>query len=196
MKRTDYFATPVYQFDIVTDHVKLLEWAYVANKQPVNIHGGKQSFNTADKQNNAKMEHVFPMALQFLKNDIQTCIDKVAMELEFPKCDLQNYWLNINPYGGSNDIHNHPNSLLVANYYINVPGKDMGDIVIHRQDDSQYYTSFVPTKNNITYRSININPYTGLLVVFPGWVKHSVTTNLNKEHDRVSLSMNFGRIKQ
>ena len=196
MKRVDYFATPVFQFDLVTDNKRLLDWAYQANTQDINLHGGKQSFNTADKKNNAKMEHVFPLSLQYLKSDIQTCIDKVAVDLDFPKCDLQNYWLNINPFGGSNDAHNHPNSLLVANYYVNVPAKDMGDIVVHRQDDSQYYTSSIPNKTNITARSISITPYTGLLVVFPGWVKHSVTTNLNKEHDRVSLSMNFGRIRQ
>jgi hypothetical protein len=83
----------------------------------------------------------------------------------------------------------------VANYYVNVPAKDMGDIVVHRQDDSQYYTSSIPNKTNITQRSVSITPYTGLLVVFPGWVKHSVTTNLNKEHDRVSLSMNYGKIR-
>jgi uncharacterized protein (TIGR02466 family) len=163
MKRVDYFATPVFQFDLVTDNKRLLDWAYQANTQDINLHGGRQSFNTADKKNNAKMEHVFPLSLQYLKNDIQTCIDKVAIDLDFPKCDLQNYWLNINPFGGSNDAHNHPNSLLVANYYVNVPAKD--------------------------------TPYTGLLVVFPGWVKHSVTTNLNKEHDRVSLSMNYGKIR-
>lgn len=195
MIREDYFATPVYQFDLKSDNQPLIDWAYKVNEQPLNSNGGKQSFNTADKKNDASMQHTFPLPFQYLQNQIQDYINEVSNDLNFPKCELQNYWLNVNPYGGSNDVHNHPNSLLVANYYINATTDNMGDIVIHRQDDSQYYTSAIPNKTNITQRSIHIKPYTGLLVVFPGWVKHSVTTNLNEENDRISLSMNYGRIR-
>ena len=121
-------------------------------------------------------------------------INIVAKDLDIGDCRLQNYWGNVNPQGSCNDTHNHPNALLVANYYVSAPGSDMGDLIVHRDDEAQYYVSQIAKRNNITERQINITPYTGLFVVFPGWVKHSVNTNLNSK-DRISISLNYGRIK-
>lgn len=197
MNRVDYFATPVFTFDVQYDNESLVAWAKQKNDmQDPNQHGGMQSFNTADKLNNDTMQHNFPFAFVNLQKILQGHIDTVASELEFPKVNLQNYWLNVNPYGSCNDVHNHPNALLVANYYIKAPSTSIGDIVIHRDDESQYYTSSIPNKNKITQRRVNVTPHTGLFIVFPGWVKHSVNTNLDKNNDRISLSLNYGRTQK
>jgi uncharacterized protein (TIGR02466 family) len=187
--RTDYFATPVYKFDIVYDNDKLENWIRGINKNvSKNIHGGFQSF---EKET---MEYQLPYNFADLESMLQEKINVVANDLDIGDCRLQNYWGNVNPQGSCNDTHNHPNALLVANYYVSAPSSDMGDLIVHRDDEAQYYVSQIARRNNITERQINITPYTGLFVVFPGWVKHSVNTNLNSK-DRISISLNYGRIK-
>jgi uncharacterized protein (TIGR02466 family) len=101
-----------------------------------------------------------------------------------------NFWFNVNPKGSYNTLHNHQDSILSGVYYIDIPDENMGNIEFHRDDEAQYYipenldryTQFTSTK--ATYK-----PETGLLLIFPSWLKHFVQGN-QSEHLRISMSFN------
>ena len=109
---------------------------------------------------------------------------------------MMNMWININPPGGSNRTHTHPNSMFSGVYYVSTP-KDCGNIVFQRPDIQLQlsYTSkygvidgsngnplnspewWKPSKQNTCY-------------IFPSFMSHWVEPNCSKE-DRISLSFNL-----
>ena len=105
---------------------------------------------------------------------------------------LGNMWANINPPGGMNQPHIHPNSLFSGVYYvksnpqagrlkiydprpgaqINMPARKPGD----------------PGKD--LWRDANIEPIPGRIIMFPAWLWHSVEPN-QSDNTRISVSFNF-----
>ena len=69
--------------------------------------------------------------------------------------------------------------------------KNMGNIEFYRDDDSQYYLPPLESYNGFTKQKHVIEPEAGMLLLFPGWVKHAVQGN-RTNRDRVSISFNYG----
>ena len=105
---------------------------------------------------------------------------------------LGGMWANVNPPGGMNRAHMHPNSLWSGVYYVKAP-KNCGVLKI---DDPRTSAAMsrprikegdIPTR---LYREINCQPITGRLIMFPSWVTHCVDPN-DSDDIRISISFNF-----
>ena len=105
---------------------------------------------------------------------------------------LGNMWANINPPGGMNRAHQHPNSLWSGVYYIKAP-KNSGQLKI---DDPRSSASMVrpsqkkgekPTR---LFRETHYEPIAGRCIMFPSWLMHCVDPN-NSNDIRISVSFNF-----
>ena len=105
---------------------------------------------------------------------------------------LGNMWANINPPGGMNRAHQHPNSLWSGVYYVKAP-KNSGHLKI---DDPRSIASMsrpqqkegpVPAR---LYRETHYEPKAGRLIMFPSWVMHCVDSN-ESDDIRISVSFNF-----
>ena len=105
---------------------------------------------------------------------------------------LGGMWANVNPPGGMNRAHMHPNSLWSGVYYVKAP-KNCGVLKI---DDPRTSAAMsrprikegdIPTR---LYREINCQPITGRLIMFPSWVTHCVDPN-DSDDIRISVSFNF-----
>ena len=105
---------------------------------------------------------------------------------------LGNMWANINPPGGMNRAHQHPNSLWSGVYYVKAP-KNSGNLKI---DDPRSAAAMsrpmmkegpVPAR---LYRETNYEPIAGRLIMFPSWVMHCVDSN-ESDDIRISVSFNF-----
>jgi uncharacterized protein (TIGR02466 family) len=115
--------------------------------------------------------------------------NQVCIEAKLPSIKLDNLWFNINIPGSYNSIHIHQNSILSGVYYIDVPEENMGDIEFFRSDDSQYFLK----NNEQTFFGTERVVYkakAGVLLIFPGWLRHSVQSNMSKQN-RISMSFNF-----
>ena len=99
-------------------------------------------------------------------------------------------WANVNPAGGFNPPHAHPNNYLSGVYYIAIPegeGKiQFEDPRAQAQVMMPAVTEFTPYNGNCV--SLTIKP--GRLLVFPAWLSHSVPANRSAEH-RISMSFNL-----
>ena len=105
---------------------------------------------------------------------------------------MGNMWANINPPGGYNMPHVHPNSHFSGVYYIKTP-KDSGKLVCN--DPRAGEQLIMPTRKKGTppkelWREVHLDPVEGRIIIFPSWLWHCVEPN--KSNDiRISVSFNF-----
>ena len=105
---------------------------------------------------------------------------------------LGNMWANINPPGGMNMPHIHPNALFSGVYYVKSQPNCGRLKIMDPRPGSQLY---MPARKSgdpgrDMWKDANIEPITGRIIMFPAWLWHSVEEN--KSNDiRISVSFNF-----
>ena len=105
---------------------------------------------------------------------------------------LGNMWANINPPGGYNQSHLHPNSLFSGAYYIKA-SPNSGRLVL--MDPRPGVQQNMPTRKpgklpRELWRETYYDPVPGRIIMFPAWMWHKV--EINKSNDtRISVSFNF-----
>ena len=105
---------------------------------------------------------------------------------------LGNWWININGKYDYNTPHDHQNSVLSGTYYVSVPEENMGDLLLHRGDNAEFFlTSKVKREQTMANAmSIPCPVKESMFYLFPSWVKHSVERN-NTNSERISIAFNF-----
>jgi uncharacterized protein (TIGR02466 family) len=126
--------------------------------------------------------------LKELLSQILSVTDSVAKELSLQNLRLTNLWANINKPYNYNQLHVHPGAILSGTYYIKKPANS-GSIEFMRSDGGEHFTN-PNQKSFFTDGWAIFEAVQGTLVIFPGWLKHSVGANLSTE-DRISISFNF-----
>ena len=105
---------------------------------------------------------------------------------------LGNMWANINPPGGMNRAHQHPNSLWSGVYYIKAP-KNSGHLKI---DDPRSSAAMSRPRQKEgekpprLYIETHYEPIAVRCIMFPSWLMHCVDPN-NSNEIRISISFNF-----
>ena len=105
---------------------------------------------------------------------------------------LGNMWANINPPGGMNRAHQHPNSLWSGVYWIKTP-ENCGDLKI---DDPRSSAAMCRPRQKPgemparLYRETHYKPIAGRCIMFPSWLMHCVDPNESND-TRISVSFNF-----
>jgi len=106
--------------------------------------------------------------------------------------NLGNMWANINPAGGYNKPHVHPNSLFSGVYYVKTP-PNCGQLIC--QDPRPGIQTCMPNRKKgqppkHLWREVHLQPQENRAIMFPSWLWHSVQPNQSNE-DRISISFNF-----
>ncbi len=100
-------------------------------------------------------------------------------------------WANVNRAGHYNQLHAHPDSTWSAVYYVDAgdaPPKDntyAGCLTLHSPNLAMSNTFFV----NVLPDRKFVRPETGLMVLFPSFMQHSVEP-YHGENPRISLAFN------
>jgi uncharacterized protein (TIGR02466 family) len=105
---------------------------------------------------------------------------------------LGNMWANINPPGGMNRAHQHPNSLWSGVYYVKAP-KNCGHLKVDDPRSSASMVRPIQKEGQLPprlYREAQYEPIDGRLIMFPSWLMHCVDPNESNEI-RISVSFNF-----
>ena len=189
MHRELHFPTPVYIADIKHPTLNqelerdIMAWA---NKDKgitrTNIRGWHSTTDMHEKPEYQKL-------VNMLYECQKTIFDQEHYESE---PFLGNMWANINPPGGSNRAHQHPNSLWSGVYWIKAP-KNSGHLKI---DDTRASASMSRPKQKKgqlpprLYRETDYDPIAGRCIMFPSWLMHAVDPNESNDI-RISVSFNF-----
>ena len=134
-----------------------------------------------------------PPALEQLFNDLTIFVNDVPTRYTgINQLELGNWWININGKHDYNLPHDHQNSILSGVYYVSVPDENMGDLVLHRGDNAEFFlTSKVQKEQTMANTSFIPCPIKeSMFYLFPSWVKHSVERN-ESNSERISIAFNF-----
>ena len=105
---------------------------------------------------------------------------------------IGNMWANINPPGGYNQAHIHPNSLFSGAYYVKAP-PNSGRLEL--MDPRPGVQQSKPPRKKVKlprelWRETYYDAVPGRIIMFPSWLWHKVEPN--KSNDiRISISFNF-----
>lgn len=105
---------------------------------------------------------------------------------------MDNFWININGKHNENGAHDHPNALIAAVYYASVP-ENSGHIQFHNPlstYDKYLNEKFIKSYNMFNSGCYNHYPKENQLIIFPGWLIHSVLPNESNDN-RISIAFNF-----
>jgi uncharacterized protein (TIGR02466 family) len=170
----------------IADNQELKRYAYERKKTDkgriISNYGGWQSSDIKQGDN----ENIDRL-VQYLNKEVNECATQVGM----PELQINNIWININPPGSYNHLHNHVGSVLSGVYYVEST-EQHGSIQFERNDGAEYHIPANVKKE--TYYTCTRATYAGktnALYVFPGWLKHSVQGN-RANTDRISVSFNYG----
>jgi uncharacterized protein (TIGR02466 family) len=101
-------------------------------------------------------------------------------------------WANVNPKGGFNRTHIHPNSLWSGVYYV----KTLPNCGHLKLEDPRSIALMTrprmkpgPQPGRL-WREVHYEPVAGRLIMFPSWLNHCVDPNLSDDI-RISVSFNF-----
>ena len=142
------------------------------------------------------------------KNKVMDSVaEYLTPQLKFSKIEMLENWITNNKFTSYTDLHNHPRAFVVAVYYVDSAPK-CGDLIlidprssIRWPEIQEYNVSYNTTSNRNTLetngkRSFRISPEKDMLVIFPGYMAHSVEPNLNPTFVRRSVGMNFRVISE
>ena len=139
--------------------------------------------------------YIFNTKLKKLKEFCERHIDIYVKEIIATKeKELDFYitqsWLNITKPGESLRQHNHSNSIISGAFYIATEEDDaimFTDPNVKIKTLISLETEFFSVWNSSTWSYPVRN---NLLILFPAWLDHGVTQNLNATRDRISLAFN------
>jgi len=103
---------------------------------------------------------------------------------------ISQYWININKGSHTNQVHIHPGAFLSGVYYVSAPE---GSGKIHFERDSKEIYAMgclkIGGKTVVSGMNCEYEPKEGRLLLFPGWLPHSVLPNTTDE-ERISIAFN------
>jgi len=130
--------------------------------------------------------------MRFLITSVQEKLDKVCEEIDYGVyASIDNWFININRKNDYHKEHDHPGSFLSAVYYVNA-GKFKGNLTFHNPNSIiGWFQSAdkIKSYNHFNSSTWSIQCETGMLIIFPAWLRHEVACNTTEE-DRISIVFN------
>jgi len=187
MIKEQFFPTNIYGKDVKLDNQlftnEIVEWS---KRDPGVKKTNRNGWHSTTEMHKMPVFQPLVNELFIMMNDIwkEEWLDREPM--------LGNMWANINPPGGLNMPHIHPNSLFSGVYYIK-SNPNCGRIkIMDPRPGAQMYMPARKSGNpgKDMWRDVNLDPVEGRIIMFPSWLWHSVEEN--KSNDiRISVSFNF-----
>ena len=103
---------------------------------------------------------------------------------------LSNSWINVMPKGSTIQPHIHPHSVISGAFYLDA-GDGSGEFVIENPVYSQQMAIVVQGKSPYTQVYQSIEAKTGLLILFPSYLRHHVKGNNYEGRTVMSFNTNY-----
>ena len=187
-----FFSTPIWVSKIDNhDNLNVDMLSYITdlqNKDPQGVI--KSNFNGWHSKNFNLKEDMPAKFISSISKNINTALNDMGWDLTSQFIKITNMWSIINEEGAFNQKHHHSNSDISAAYYVEAHD-NCGDIVVYDPRPARVYKhpiSIEPKNLNATVNSIK--PESGLLVLFPSYLEHSVNPNMS-DKKRIVISFNL-----
>lgn len=104
--------------------------------------------------------------------------------------EITGCWANINPVGGLNTPHTHPNNYLSGVYYVKTGEGSDRIFFSDPRPQASMVSPQVKEDNIYTGNEVSMEAKVGRLIIFPAWLTHGVPANQSGD-DRISISFNI-----
>jgi uncharacterized protein (TIGR02466 family) len=192
------FFTPIYGFklDLSADYLsELIQESYRLYgengiyQQYRSTRDAFQSQDNIDK--NLLFKDLFEAILTVFRESV--CKDyQISIENRH-KLFVKKAWVNVNPSGGANVVHNHPHAFYSGVYYLQA-SENAGEIVFLNPVSEQGLTiphHLTEKGSNYTSDRYSYSPRQDLLLLFPSYLNHYVHSNQSTQ-ERICVAFNIG----
>jgi uncharacterized protein (TIGR02466 family) len=187
MIKDGFFPTIIYAEDFKLDTNQLAENIIQWSKEDPGVAKTNRNawHSTTDMQNRPEYKPLI--------NELFKMVNQVFEEEFLTRgAALGNMWANINPPGGYNQPHVHPNAVFSGVYYVKAP-PNSGRLVC--QDPRPGIQTCMPDRKKEQvpkhlWRDVRIEPKENRAIMFNSCLWHSVEPNMSNE-TRISVSYNF-----
>ena len=187
MIKEQFFPTNIYGKDVKLDNQlfekEIVEWS---KRDPGVKKTNRNGWHSTTEMHKIPVFQPLVNELFIMMNDIwkEEWLDREPM--------MGNMWANINPPGGMNRPHLHPNSHFSGVYYIKAP-QNSGKLVFNEPRPGAHMV--MPTRKqgkppSHLWREVHVDPLEGRIIIFPSWLWHCVEPN-ESDDIRISVSFNF-----
>lgn len=189
MNINELFSIPVFSKSLSVDNQKIIKFCNFQKEQDIQ---GNILSNAGGWQSNPFYQTPNDLAELFLS--IEEFSSEVCEFLRINRVKVINSWININEFKDFNWSHSHGNNILSGVYYAQTP-ENCGDLIFQHPSTDLMEISLSPEKIKVLNKFNSIGwkqrAESGLLCIFPGWVKHYVNPNYNERENRISISFNL-----
>ena len=188
--RLDIFKYQIYQTILNVDVDKIKKFCFSLKKKDK----GRRLSNLTGWQSQDLNLSDLPVCIKKLKELIESRANEYGKDMHINKpLTLSNMWVSINEYKDSNAPHIHPHSVFSGSFYVDVT-EDCGGLKFW--NPAHELMGYAFNNNILKYEQRNCSTWTvlpmhSMLVLFPGYIKHSVEPNMNKKLKRLSISFNL-----
>lgn len=188
------FSVPVVFFEIPEDVIqKTLKVAYKyieESKWKERVPCG-ETFTTYYNDKNFLGNNQCTELLELMNSNIREFLKLIGKN---PAANLKiENWLNYNPIGTGHEMHEHFSSIASGVVYLDA-NTNSGNLVFHdpittRVQANSFTSRSILEKNNYNHISYGLNPQNNRMIIFEGWLYHSVEYN-KTDKNRISISFN------
>lgn len=114
--------------------------------------------------------------------------DTMRFSLAHNRVHIDMCWLNVYNRGHSQERHNHRNYLFSSVYYLKAP-RGCSRLVFYAPHADVMIQPAVTRSDPLNALSYEVEPEDGLMVVFDGHLRHSVTPSVT-DAERISVAVN------
>lgn len=177
------FPTPIYVTDFGnSDLIKDIKNLVLREDE---VFSDSICYSTADTLH---LNDSFAPLLKLLDSYIEFALNDIGVLKDSYKITCM--WANISESQNRHNMHLHPNSFLSGVLYLNCP-ENPGNIGFRDPRHSMEMISFEYAEDSIfRHRTIEVEPITGRLILFPSWLQHGTRPGDFIEDKRISLSFN------
>ena len=192
-----FFSTPIWVSKIDNHenlNVDILSYIIdLKNKDSKGI--VKSNFNGWHSKNFNLKDNIPAKFITSIGKNINTALNDMGWDLKSQFIKITNMWSIINEEGAFNQKHHHSNSDISAAYYVDAHD-NCGDIVFYDPRPGKVYKHPNSKEPNLLNATTNgVKPETGMLILFPSYLEHSVDANIS-DNKRIVISFNISLEKK
>lgn len=174
-----------------------------ANSSLANLILARRKASEGLQQSNNAGWHSDLELLRWAADEVRPIVARIVRLADANTLDLQaapgerrgwllEAWANVNERGAWNAPHVHGGSYWSAVYYVQLGKGDGGEIVFDdpRSPALEMHAPFLRFRDEVGEQSISIRPVESLILLFPSWLRHSVTP-WQGDGPRITIALNL-----
>jgi uncharacterized protein (TIGR02466 family) len=190
------FSTPIYEYQGTIEETFLVQHE-LKSKLPhilkIDLFENPAGWNDGVKTNiKARHNTIHDFQLvnlsKYIENHVRNYVQQIGAWEPMPN-RLGHSWINIIDTNTWQDWHQHQDATISGTYYYQTSSTD-GDISF--RTPNQFVELELFPLGSAVNKFYNIQPKVGKIVLFPGWLEHSVGRNPTSD-TRISISFNYLR---